>query len=137
MIALGNPYEPTSEIASPATADRSADRHWLAALPCLLPVGSVCLVILVVLLEQDLGFRGAILNDFSTPMGALFTISAYLCMSALLWAPAGLFGSIVLAGTNTSGRYRLWHPLAYIACCATVLGLLIIDPNGVFTHYFD
>lgn len=132
---MGNPYEPTEGHAS--IDNRVVNRHWLAPLPCLLPILSVSLVFLVVVLERDFGMRGAIMNDFSTTLGSLFTTSAYFLMGSLFWGPAGLFASIVLASVNSSGRYCLWHPLAYIACCIAAVLIVIADPGGMFNYYFD
>ena len=103
----------------------------------MLPFSAITLVYAVVILERGFDVRGAILNDFSTPMGTLFNVSAYVFVSALLWAPAGLLASIFLAAVNTSGRFRIWHPIGYVACCAIGVTLVFVDPGGVFTYYFD
>lgn len=134
---MNNPYEPSAEYQSHDRGGHNIDRHWLAALPCLLPFSAITLVYAVVILERGFDVRGAILNDFSTPMGTLFNVSAYVFVSALLWAPAGLLASIFLAAVNTSGRFRIWHPIGYVACCAIGVTLVFVDPGGVFTYYFD
>ena len=113
------------------------DRHFVAAIPCAIPLGTVFLIFVVVFLHRTLGLRGAVIHDFSTVIGSLFSIAAYAYMTALLWGPAGLFLSVLLSGTNTSGRHRLLYPLGYLACCILAAGLLIVDPFGTFAYFID
>ncbi|MEM7314750.1 MAG: hypothetical protein AAF497_16510 [Planctomycetota bacterium] len=70
-------------------------------------------------------------------MGTLFTVSAYMFLGAILWAPAGLVASVVLASTFTTGRFRNWHPVVYVGCCIAAVVLVFVDPGQIFTDYFD
>ena len=134
---MQNPYQSTEPPRVDTTDEKVADRHWVAALPCLLPVITMSLVILVVILERDFGVRGARLHDYSSAMGWLFNVSVYFLFGAWFWAPIGLLISILLSLMNTSGNGRLLHPVFYVVCCVMAIVLVNVDPDGVFTYYFD
>ena len=133
LDAFPSPYR----IPETLTGGEDGNRHVLAALPCTLPLTFTFLVFAIAVLHRDLGFRGAILHDFTSLLGALFSVAAYLYMTALLWAPAGLFLSVVLSGINTAGKHRLLHPMAYVGCCMVCVAMLVFDPSGSFAYFLD
>ena len=143
-----NPYaSPTSECANTSTRTTPASTgaltsfpkrsHILAASPSVAPIFALCSIIAVVILERDMNVRGAILGSLETPMGILFTFSAYMFMGAIFWMPLGFLLSVVLASKFSGSRVRYLYPTLFLSFCGLFILFLWSDLKGIRTHYLD
>lgn len=131
-----NPYDaPNHETAK--NRSFSLWRHVLAASPSLLPLLTLTTVTAVVLLERDFNVWGAILGSTETPMGVLFTFSAFMTFASIGWMPVGLALSILLSFRLPGVIHRIAYPTVFGAACVGCIGFVVLDPDGMWTYYMD
>ncbi|MGB7329355.1 MAG: hypothetical protein WBD31_31020 [Rubripirellula sp.] len=131
-----NPYDAPNHTTA-KNRSFSLWHHVLAASPSLLPLLTLTIVAAVVLLERDFNVRGAILGSTETPMGVLFTMSAFMTFASIGWMPVGLVLSILLSFRLPRLIHRIAYPTAFGAACVACIGFVVLDPDGMWTYYMD
>ena len=131
-----NPYEAFSH-TSAKNRSFSLWSHALAASPSLLPLLTLTSVAAVVWLERDFNMQGAILGSVETPVGVLFTLSAFMTFASLGWIPVGLSLSILLSFRLPQMIHRIVYPTVFGVLCIACIGFVVLDPDGMWTYYID
>ena len=111
--------------------------HLLAALPSIAPILTLGSVVLVVILERDLGINGAILGKYNSSMSVLFNFSVLMIIGAIVWAPAGLILSTVISKRLPGSAHRKIYPIMFASLCILCILFAVVDPDGMMTYYLD
>jgi hypothetical protein len=87
--------------------------------------------------ESGLGMHGAIIGSYKTPLGVVFNIAAILMMGFVVFIPSGLLASFFAGWALKSRLHFLCFPAIYVALCVCSIGLVLVDPIGVFEYFYD
>jgi hypothetical protein len=88
-------------------------------------------------MESGLGMHGAIIGSYKTPLGVVFNIAAILMMGFVVFIPSGLLASFFAGWALKSRLHFLCFPAIYVALCVCSIGLVLVDPIGVFEYFYD
>lgn len=102
-----------------------------------MPLITLSSVAAVVWLERDYDASGAILGSLDTPMGALFTFSAWMTFASIGWMPVGFVLSILLSLRLRNTIHRIAYPIVFALACIACIGFVVLDPDGMWTYYMD
>ncbi|MEM6473801.1 MAG: hypothetical protein AAF802_29860 [Planctomycetota bacterium] len=142
MAEKSNPYSASDVIQETSASWSPADCALLllrvAVVLCsAYPLLAILFVHLVVVMEAGLGMRGAIIGSYKTPLSVVFNIAAVLMMGFAVFIPSGFACSFLLRWATGSNWNLFAFPVIYVLTCVTSIGLVLIDPIGVFEYFYD